>query len=460
MSRHATALPEPTGGGPPDAETDPEPPADPEPPGAPRNEVVLVGRLAAEVEERTLPSGDVLATWRLVVDRPPARPRRDGGRPVTVDTLDCVAWTARLRQSARRLRPGDVVAGGGGAAPPVLALRGRRRQPVRGRGDRAPAAGPRRAAPLTGPVEVCGPTRPRCRRPGPPGSGVPVVAQHQPGPGLGREQRRLARHPLARPPRPAVTPATGVGFSSTAVPSVRAAAASAASTSCSYADRVDGVLEPPQVGDDVAVQHADVQRAPGRRPLRRQRLVEPVPVQVGDQAQRPAVAARQQEGRTRLPGLRQRGRAPPAGRRRPGRARWRRPRRARRASAASQPGHHAVDRVHLGPEGLRVDEEGQAGVPGPGAVAGLVPAAPGAAGRWRTGGGRRRSRRRAARRSAATSASDAGVGDRPQPVPQPVGRARRRRSGSSRSASATTRLAAPPPSYTRKIGSRSASTAV
>lgn len=107
MSRHATALPEPTGGGPPDAVTEPEPPADP--PGAPRNEVVLVGRLAAEVEERTLPSGDVLATWRLVVGRPPARPRRDGGRPVTVDTLDCVAWTGRLRQSARRLRPGDVV---------------------------------------------------------------------------------------------------------------------------------------------------------------------------------------------------------------------------------------------------------------------------------------------------------------------------------------------------------------
>ncbi len=74
------------------------------------NEVLLVGRLSAPVEERTLPSGDVLATWRLVVDRPPARrPHREGARPVTVDTLDCVAWTGRLRQCARRLRPGDVV---------------------------------------------------------------------------------------------------------------------------------------------------------------------------------------------------------------------------------------------------------------------------------------------------------------------------------------------------------------
>ena len=74
------------------------------------NEVVLVGRVAAPAEERTLPSGDVLATWRLVVDRPPPRrPVREGARPVTVDTLDCVAWTGRLRQSARRLQAGDVV---------------------------------------------------------------------------------------------------------------------------------------------------------------------------------------------------------------------------------------------------------------------------------------------------------------------------------------------------------------
>lgn len=74
------------------------------------NEVVLVGRMAAPAEERTLPSGDVLVTWRLVVDRPPPRrPLREGARPATVDTLDCVAWTGRLRQSARRLHAGDVV---------------------------------------------------------------------------------------------------------------------------------------------------------------------------------------------------------------------------------------------------------------------------------------------------------------------------------------------------------------
>lgn len=76
---------------------------------AARNEVVLVGRVSAPAEERELPSGDVIATWRVVVDRPPAKPRTDGGRAATVDTLDCVAWTAGLRRTALRLCAGDVV---------------------------------------------------------------------------------------------------------------------------------------------------------------------------------------------------------------------------------------------------------------------------------------------------------------------------------------------------------------
>ena len=75
-----------------------------------RNEVVLVGRVSAPAEERELPSGDVIATWRVVVARPPAkRPRADGGRTVTIDTIDCVAWTGPLRRTARGLAAGDVV---------------------------------------------------------------------------------------------------------------------------------------------------------------------------------------------------------------------------------------------------------------------------------------------------------------------------------------------------------------
>jgi single-strand DNA-binding protein len=76
---------------------------------APRNEVLLVGRVPAAPEERVLPSGDVLVTWRVVVGRPPLRRPPDGVRAPTVDTLDCVAWTASARRAASALAADDVV---------------------------------------------------------------------------------------------------------------------------------------------------------------------------------------------------------------------------------------------------------------------------------------------------------------------------------------------------------------
>ena len=76
---------------------------------APRNEVVLVGRLPALPEERELPSGDLLVTWRVVVGRPQGRRSPEGVRPTTVDTLDCVAWTASTRRAASALAVDDVV---------------------------------------------------------------------------------------------------------------------------------------------------------------------------------------------------------------------------------------------------------------------------------------------------------------------------------------------------------------
>lgn len=124
---------------------------------AARNEVVLVGRVAAAAEERELPSGDLLCTWRLVVDRPPPGPRRAAaGRAVTVDTLDCTAWSAPVRRAARGLQPGDVVAvegalrrrfwrAGAGAASrcevEVASVRrlARAAPRARKRGERAPA---------------------------------------------------------------------------------------------------------------------------------------------------------------------------------------------------------------------------------------------------------------------------------------------------------------------------------
>src|SRR5699024_5457695 len=59
------------------------------------NTVTLHGRVSADPTTRTLPSGDDMATFRLIVDRPGAL-RRKTGQPV--DTFDCVAWTAALRK--------------------------------------------------------------------------------------------------------------------------------------------------------------------------------------------------------------------------------------------------------------------------------------------------------------------------------------------------------------------------
>ncbi|MGW5239662.1 single-stranded DNA-binding protein [Monashia sp. NPDC004114] len=83
-----------------------------------RNEVVLWGRLAAEAQERELPSGDVIVTLRVVVPRRggPSRPRAaTAGAPrrATVDTIDVVCWTAATRRAALRLGAGEAIEIGG-----------------------------------------------------------------------------------------------------------------------------------------------------------------------------------------------------------------------------------------------------------------------------------------------------------------------------------------------------------
>src|SRR3954453_20323360 len=69
------------------------------------NEVRLVGRLSQAPEERILPSGDAVWTFRVVVPRPPdrARPRH------AVDALECAAWSARARRSVVTWAADDVV---------------------------------------------------------------------------------------------------------------------------------------------------------------------------------------------------------------------------------------------------------------------------------------------------------------------------------------------------------------
>jgi single-strand DNA-binding protein len=68
------------------------------------NRVTVTGRVSATAASRTMPSGDEMVSWRLVVDRPPSH-----GHGPAFDVVDCVGWTARVRRSASSWAVGDVV---------------------------------------------------------------------------------------------------------------------------------------------------------------------------------------------------------------------------------------------------------------------------------------------------------------------------------------------------------------
>ena len=53
-----------------------------------------------------MPSGDQLVAFRLVVPREGAVRRRSKQK---VDSIECSAWTARLRRTVAKLEPGDEV---------------------------------------------------------------------------------------------------------------------------------------------------------------------------------------------------------------------------------------------------------------------------------------------------------------------------------------------------------------
>jgi single-strand DNA-binding protein len=70
------------------------------------NEVHLTGRVSAPPQQRQLPSGDVVVSFRLVVPRTRAAQRRTRQ---SVDTVECSVWTARLRRAAQSLTAGAQV---------------------------------------------------------------------------------------------------------------------------------------------------------------------------------------------------------------------------------------------------------------------------------------------------------------------------------------------------------------
>lgn len=71
--------------------------------------VEIVGRLGAHVRTRELPSGDVITTFTLVVDRP----ERELRGTTRVDAITCVATKARIRTALERWEPGTLISASG-----------------------------------------------------------------------------------------------------------------------------------------------------------------------------------------------------------------------------------------------------------------------------------------------------------------------------------------------------------
>lgn len=69
--------------------------------------VHLIGRLGSTVHDRELPSGDVVSTFTVVVDR--GGGPRAGASKVRVDAIPCQAFRTALRSRVARLEPGTLV---------------------------------------------------------------------------------------------------------------------------------------------------------------------------------------------------------------------------------------------------------------------------------------------------------------------------------------------------------------
>lgn len=74
-----------------------------------RNEVRLIGKIPAVAQEKELPSGDLLCTFRVAVPRDAPTIGANGAVRRLVDSLECVTWSARVRRSAQSWDVGDLV---------------------------------------------------------------------------------------------------------------------------------------------------------------------------------------------------------------------------------------------------------------------------------------------------------------------------------------------------------------
>jgi single-strand DNA-binding protein len=70
------------------------------------NEVLVVGRLSEVPVVKTLPSGDPIMMWRIIVDRP--EEERRSSRKV-VDTFNCATFDSRLFGSVEEWQADDML---------------------------------------------------------------------------------------------------------------------------------------------------------------------------------------------------------------------------------------------------------------------------------------------------------------------------------------------------------------
>ncbi|WP_433429760.1 single-stranded DNA-binding protein [Nonomuraea sp. CA-141351] len=69
-----------------------------------RNEVLLVGRLSGAVEEHSMPSGDTVTKWRIIVRR-----RRHRRGAALTDSIPCVTFDPETAAVVRSLKPRDYL---------------------------------------------------------------------------------------------------------------------------------------------------------------------------------------------------------------------------------------------------------------------------------------------------------------------------------------------------------------
>ena len=71
--------------------------------------VSVIGRLGSRIEARTLPSGDEVTVFTVIVDRSPRDQSRTGGRGATVDSISCQTFRVGVARKVSALEAGTWV---------------------------------------------------------------------------------------------------------------------------------------------------------------------------------------------------------------------------------------------------------------------------------------------------------------------------------------------------------------